>query len=78
MKRSFETLNECYIACRVVSLVVLNEFLLNEKTIERMLARTVAQTAPLLPRLARDSRVLERFDGTYNYLLVLYSGFRPS
>ena len=64
MKRSFETLNECYIACRVVSLGVLNGFLLNEKAIERTLARTAAQTALLLPRLAPDSRVLERFDGT--------------
>ena len=62
MKRSFETRNECYIACHVVSLGVLNDFLLNEKAIERTPARTTAQTAPLLPRLARDSRVLERFD----------------
>ena len=36
MKRLSETPNECYILCRVISLRVLNEFLLNENAIERI------------------------------------------
>ena len=35
-KRSSEMRNECYISCRVMSLRVLNEFLLNENAIERI------------------------------------------
>ena len=48
MKRSSETRNECYISCRVVSLKVPNEFLLNENAIERIdetLIKLVVQTS---------------------------------
>ena len=48
LKRSSETQNECYISCRVVSLSVLNEFLLNENAIERIyetLIKFIVQTS---------------------------------
>ena len=48
LKRSSKTRDECYILCRVVSLGVLNEFLLNENAIECIpgtLIKFVVQTS---------------------------------